>query len=451
MEDIKFLDQVKEKGNFWFMEIINQEIYDKLLDAERIARIDFKTCGIRAIRGGLECIIRYMLEDARLKKVDTKGMKLSEKINLLREESILPSIGIVKADFEDGRSGEIDYYDFLRRFGNACSHEEVRSYDIKVDYLQVYKCLKGLHLLVKKYYQKRISKDTPDFMPNYMPIGDYFIQEAYVPKDTLRSRCIVEFLAYSLDARDNKAFYAILRLYNKEELNENFILRNNDTFLEASKASITSVPEGMTRMEEVISYGDKSSFYMMGYLFNREAQQLTSRVLRDIDLRKRLMMCKRIADCFYNLHNSEVPIYHRMISDEAIFLCDFGREWVPYVIKFDFAKIEIEGGGTVVDAALNAKNRLQAIQQIKYLSPEWANIDDTTRADWSKIDIYSLGILFSDILMGKISDTAVEVENLLDEDLPEEVVILIDGMRSDIPGERYNIGEVKEILTEVVG
>lgn len=450
MSDIRFMDEIRNKGNFWFLENIHKELYENLLDAERVARVDFKTAGILS-RNALEAIISNIIREHKLDGKIPPKMKLYEKINALREESIFPRIGQARADYENGNYQTIDYYDFIRGVGNAAAHHERGPWDIKVGFDEVHRSLKGLHLMMKKYYEKRISKDTPNFMVDYMPIDKYFIQEAYIPDDTLRSRCIIEFKAFTQDSKGDKAFHVILRLYNKADLNENFILRNNKTFLEASKLSISSVPEGMTRMREIIPYKDnKSSYYLIAYEFNREPKELTGKLLKDIDFGKRVKICKRIVDSFYNLHMSEVPIYHRMISDEGIYISDFGREWVPYIVKFDFAKIELEGGGTVFDSALNARDRLQALKQIKYLSPEWKSIKDTESADWEKVDIYSLGILLSDILFGNIGTSPVDVERLEDLDVSEELLDLIDNMRADDPRLREDISRAKKVFSEEV-
>lgn len=398
------------------------------------------------------------------------GCSLFEKIKLLRDETflrgtgylssdedlkdkpILPSIGIVKMTNEGGSSYEIDYYDFLKRFGNACSHAGENPTNVRVDYEHVYKCLKGYHLFLRKYYSKRISKDTPDFIEEFMPIDEYYIEESYVPRDTFRSKCIREYFSYTLDSKGSKAFYAILRLYNKEDLNEEFILRNTDAFVEASKMSISSVPEGMTGMRELIPYNNKeSTFYIIAYRFNRKPEKLRESLLKNMELDKRVMICKRIADCFYNLHRSDVPIYHRMLTDESLYLCDFGQRWEPYIIKFDFAKIVFEDDlRTVIQQAISAKDRLQDLKQIKYLAPEWANIQGTSNTDWDKIDIYSMGILFADILGAKIGVRATDIEELEELDVSDELLDLIDYMGADSPEFRPDIKEVLSVLTEEV-
>lgn len=191
MEDIRFIEDIKLRGNFWFLHNINKELYEQLSSAERIARINFRECG-SLTRDILETMVGYFIRDYNLGSKIPSNIPLFEKIKYLRDETflreagyldpdenledkpIMPIIGIVKVTYENGHSNEIDYYDFLRRFGNACSHVGANPTNVKVDYSHVYKCLKGYHLFLRKYYSKRISKDTPDFMEEFMPIDEYY-------------------------------------------------------------------------------------------------------------------------------------------------------------------------------------------------------------------------------------------------------------------------------------
>lgn len=452
MDNIKFMDEVKSKGNFWFMYNINKEIYEILASAERLARINFRECG-SLTRDALETIITYIIKDQNLEKRIPSNMTLFEQIDYLTAESLIPVMGTVKANYENGKSGEVGFYDFFRRLGNAASHANVRPQDVKVNYKHVCKALKGYHTFLIRYYNKRVSKYTPKFMEDFMPIGEYFIEKAYIPTDTDQSKCVKEFVGHTLDVEGNQVFHAILRLYNKDNPDERFMLRNTDTFVEASKVSISSVPEGMTRMRELVTQHDnKSSFYILAYIFNRKPERLTEKLLQSMDFKKRVKICKRIADCFYNLHKLEAPIYHRLLSDESIYVCDFGREWVPYVIKFDFAKIESGTRGTV---SMNVGDAIKMLKEIKYLAPECIVMDtqeaETLKIDWEKVDIYALSILFGDILMAQSKPVAIAIDKLEDiDEISDDMLDLLHEMRKDSPKERPDIEMVLLVLNEEV-
>lgn len=460
-------EKIIEKGNFWFLEKVNIELYNQLLSAESKARLDFKGAG-RDCRDALELIINYIIKDSGLDKAIKPDSELYKKIYFLRDEAslkkagylsqnqslkdknILPDLGKVKYLQINSLNDENDYYYFMRRLGNSSSHMNIEKDYPKVNYENIIKALKGFHILCKRYFSNRISKDIPVFNEGLMHIGKYHIYDSYVPNDSIRSKCIRELLGYMNDSSGNKAFYAVLRLYKKTDMDEKFLMRNSDTYAEASKYSYSSVPEGMIRTEELTEYSSEaSSFYIIAYIFNREPIQLGNRILKEMDLGKRVKLCKRIADCFLNLHQLETPIYHRMLSYESIYVCDYKKEWIPFVIKFDFAKINTGSNkGTVINDAIKAKNYLQEFKLLKYLAPEWGNAGGGENINWGKVDLYALGMLFSDILNGALGPSEVEIEHLKELGLSEYLLKLLDSLRADMPSKRVDIDEVQFILEE---
>lgn len=454
-------------GNFEFIKEYNPKVYKKLNSAEKKARINFRDSG-KDIRDALEGFVKTVIERYDLSRTFPKNSDLNDKIKGLRDEEflrkagylkkgerledkpILPNLGQVTYKLVKGVEEKGDYYDFIRRFGNACAHPEVKPENVKISYANVIQSLKGFHTLFRNYYKARLSNNMPQFDENLMPIGEYHVYHSYEPMDKLRSKCDREFLAYTLDSEGEKEFYAVIRLYNKSDLQTYFLQRNHKCFAEASKLSISSVPEGMTKMRVLTPIdSQETTFYVVSYVFNREPFELSDSILAGMTLKQRIKLCCRIANCMYNLHNLEVHIEHRMLNYESIFVCKFKDEWIPYVIKFDFAKIESQTvKQTVLLNAVDAKERIKENKIAKYLPPEWLNMQSPEKLNWAKVDIYSLGILFSDILYGKISEFPVSTERLEEFDLSEEILDLLDCMRADAPDDRYDISFVKEMLDD---
>ncbi len=454
------------QGNFEFMKIISPDLWEELYQVERRARLNISDSGQHS-RKALELIVQILCTDHGLTSY-SRSMNLGEKLSLLQSEwqlreagylaeeekladkPICPELGMVQVRYENGDVRNKDYYTFLREFGNACSHTEARPYAPAICYDNVVKCLKGCHQLLRKYYRKRIALDTPVFDEYKMPIDKYDIYDSAVPGDSNRSHCEREFYGYILDSAGEKNFYAILRLYNKAHVTDYFLQRNHKCFSVASKASISSVPQGMTKMYELTPVNSKhTGFYIICYEFNREPFALSDAILKKMTAKQRIRMCSRIADCIYELHTSETPIEHRMLTYESIYTCQVRDEWVPYVIKFDFAKIESPSVmRTVIDNAMKAKDRMKENRINKYLPPEWAVITDIKKVDWRKVDIYSLGILFSDILYGRIHEVPVPLEELEEQGVSDVLLDLLDLMRAEDPASRFAIDDVKEILNE---
>lgn len=439
-------------GNFAFIEKINPNLYNKLYDAEKTARTDFEASG-HNVRKALEIIVGDII-DQQFREVKSKRLDLRNKIEFLQKNKALPDLGTVKFKYENGKTGKTDGYAFMRRYGNACSHQNNDTVPLKICYDNTINCLKKFHSLLCRYYEKDIAEEIPEKRPvfdeNSMPIEEYHVYKSYVPNDKVRSKCEREFLAYIENSEGEKDFYAVLRLYRKADIGDHFLRRNHQCFAEASKESVISVPEGMTKMREVAPiHSNKSTFYIISYIFNREPHELSEKVLKEMPLDQRIKLCSRIAGCMYNLHTSEVPIEHRMLNYECIFVCRFKDEWIPYMIKFDFAKIESQSiKRTVFENAVNAKGKLKDRRLAKYLPPEWEVMTEFDDVDWAKVDIYSLGILFSDILAGEIGETPVSLDELEELGISEKILELLDLMRADDPKARFSIHEVKEIFKD---
>lgn len=69
----------------------------------------------------------------------------------------------------------------------------------------------------------------------------------------------------------------------------------------------------------------------------------------------------------------------------------------------------------------------------------WETLGNPAEINWTKVDIYSLGVLFSDILMGEIRETPVHIDDLEDMGLSDELLDLLDLMRADDPESRFGI------------
>ena len=443
-------------SNFNFLHGVNEPLFKSIFKAERLARTNFRECG-HITREAYEIFINAVLKKAKL--ADKVAGDLSLKIKSLRNPKelkaagylsagqtlskniILPDLGTVDYTNNMGKRVNEDYYDFLRKFGNACSHSKSELSDPKETFENVEKCLQGFHLLFSQYYEK--GKKAGTFNAGKMPIGEYYITKSYVPDDKNRSKCKREYLGYIL--RENKgdqrhsenqyiSYHAILRQYNKEDVDSNFLLRNSDVFLEASRSAIYGAPPGMTDFRTVVGLDNpESSFYITAHLFWHEPQPLYQHLLAGTSLKQRLELCSALASCFYNLHNADEPIYHRLLTYESIVVCKFNNRLIPYVIKFDYGKLTSAKSKPYTTVFIQAQQAEASIQKgkslTKYLAPEWKDISADKKVDWEKIDIYSLGVLFSDILVGRFDSALVTknkltIRNRLSDDLLDELSLM---------------------------
>ena len=457
---------MSDEGNFTFLRNTNNELFKIMRAAEQMARTNFKVSGNNT-RLALEAFIRSVSHKDNLDKdISFKGLDLSGKIKALRSETylrekgllketetihdhpILPDLGVVSFRYARGAVATEDYYSFLRKFGNTCHHEDRHYNDVELSYKNVLLALKGYHQLFKKYYRKQISKEVGGFEEDWMPIEDYIISSSKVPNDAERTLCKREFNGYQVDANGNPTFYAILRLYEKKESNKTFLIRNQSCFVNASRESI-NVPEGMSVLREITPYNsDHTSFYIIGYLFNQEPEPLTAKLIKELSMQERIRMCSRLIGTIDYLHNMSTPIYHRMLTYECVYVCKIAQEWVPYIVKFDYAKLTSGTEGTVFADVHKAKVRLKENRLSKYQAPEFERLGDTATAEqWAAADIYSLGMLLSDILHGDFGVFPVTYEELEDDGVPDHLIDILENMRSGDPAQRDNIEYAKVFFT----
>ena len=453
--DIKYKEQISDKGNFWFIENIDQELYEFLSTAEKKARIDYLVTG-NMLRKSIEHIVGKILESEGLDTQIDANAPLKTQLRLLKERSLLPSLPKVKYMNCENKLTTSNWDVFIRYFGNTISHINQKPFYPRLDDTNAVMAVRIMYDFVRLYYKYIIPPGLPGFQENLMPIADYHITNAYKPKDADRTGCVREFEAYLKNSAGKEAFHAIIRMYRREDLDSNFITRNNDVFIEASKVSLTCVPDGMTRIEEV-SKEDNTTHYIISYIFNRKPYPLTNEILQSADLKSRLQLALRIAESINKLHNSMVPIYHRALSYESIYVDKFMGQLIPYIIKFDFAKIKTGYLGTVIANAMQAKELIKEQRVLKYVAPEWAQAklsDNHKDIDWAKVDIYSLGVLIYDISTGRFAKNRIgetELELLEDEfGFSADFVDMLELCLSDDPSWRPDIDRICNVLREEI-
>lgn len=457
-------------GNFDFLADIDKDLYSKAHEMESVARTDFRTSG-HLCREVMEQMVtstlsklgiaNKTLENSSLnrEKAPMNKMALGRKYKVLCDLNALQSLdpSIEKAPFPalesityilaNGTKCTTGGYEFLRKLGNTCSHSSGNSADIELNYNAVLTGIRFAHKVASTLYQ---TGDTPirPFDESLMPILNYHITKSYTPDDSARSKCIREFVAELREGDGKKKRYAILRMYDKSSaIKRTFMIRNQTSFSEASSVSIDSVPEGMSLLRELTPMNSASTnFYIIAYIFNKEPFPLAEKLSEIKDLSTKMRMCARLARCVENLHNSEIPICCRLLNYESVYVSEF-REWVPYIIKFDYSKIDDKSApaATVYKNAKSASQEAKTQQKLaKYIPYEWDQLDQGADMEaWKKVDVYSLGVLMADILDGKISERPTDLEALLSKGIPEETLEMIDLMISEDPDCRPDIDEVE--------
>ena len=469
------MNKMDDFSNFNFLlHLQKKELFEHLKNAESLARINFKECG-GEIRSALEGFIGLVFKKNKVNEKDIPN-SLDEQIDYLRDRQLLPKKleqSKYKATYvkKSGGKGMADYYTLLRWMGNVSSHKKTKKYYPKLIFSNLSLCLKCFHVLLTEYYQdqirnKKIKKMS--FNENRMPVGKYFIDKAYIPKDKERSQCELEFLGHFYDSRERKK-YAIIRQYDKTKVEHNFLLRNYDVFIEASDEDEYGILKGFARFVTVAGNDDNaSSFYIYAQEFNAvEPKPLNNELLQKLSLEQRVQLCLKIAECFSELHNFSTPIYHRLLTHDSIVICESKGKVIPYVSKFDFGKLTLVDRKTLMISKMSfddligtiSKNAFKARKAIledmvlqKYISKEWKLCPEEKTIDWEKSDDYSLGVLFGCIIVGDVNTKVFPGKELseMKEDnvIPESIIKVIGDMASDNIKGRCSIDKALSVFQE---
>lgn len=447
-------DELK-RGNFAFVEEIFSDIYIKLSCAERLAYIDCQKAGMQ-LREALETWLGYLVEENGL-KLSEERTSLNEKRKLLKQFNKLPQLNDYKYIAVNGEKKNLNGYLVWQKFGNQCAHPEKTVDDPDITYENTELVLRIAHKVFRLEYARKKGKKEAEkiaqFDPYIMPIGDNYIIKSYAPLDKPVSNCIREFetCAYNETGRVSK--YGIIRVFRKRDMDEKLLqLRDQEAFSEAeAEAGIQF--DGNVQVDVLSKMGaDNSDFYVLIYKFSQKPVHLSDGILTELSIGERVEMCCQISKIISSFHNLSTPIYHRNLSFDSVYVCkNKSGKYEPSVIKLDCAKIASEDFGTVIANVQNMQMMIQQQKFLKYTAPEvrmmMQNCD--LKVDWEKADIYSLGVLFADIMNGQIDANIVPAIKLQRTGVKVELVQLIDKMKNPNAALRPSAEIINQLLNEM--
>ncbi len=480
------MSEVINRGNFEFVRTFDPELCSLLERFESSMRTDGVASGT-AMRQALEKLADGLIRENRytvLPGIRGGAPDLADKLRYVADEGKLykfdPELLIhgFRRNDRTVQTQAVQWYDFVRGLGNSCIHEGAKAEYPIVSYENLLEAARLFHGVMCREYDrkkaagKRKGAAAPAPFDEFkMPIDGRYVMDSHEPADRNFSHCIREFLTCSLNGSGQILSYSIVRVYRRREMDSRLIaLRDSDAFTEAAP-SVGNLFNGGVRMEEISGYGNENSeFYIIGWSFNGKPEPLTDDTLARMDLGAREKLCADLADILMQLHSA--GIYHRNLSCDSVCISENRQgKRIPCIIKMDCAKIVSEDFKTVI---ANVKKRQQIAQEeslLKYRDPlmEIALEDSPDSTDvkvWENADVYSLGVLFGDILYGQVSGREVKeggelksaeekklVENpqTLTERKWSERLRLLTELQSSMlesmnPGERPSAAEIAEML-----
>lgn len=430
----------ENKSNFTFVREIYPELYSDLLYAESHAYLDIIDSGNK-LRKVLETLAINLVKeyDVSIQNQNSKGPSLADRVYALNKANKLSD---KKYSFVqiDGKKNKHYGFWIWRQFGNVCHHspDEWESWQPKPTFSNLIVVFNVAHSFFKSEYARKLGKmkadDIRNFNKDIMPVGDHYVLRSAVPMDSSVTNCVREIETISYTESGRIAKYGIVRIFAKSNIDEKILtLRDTEAFNEAeSEAGIQF--DGNVQVEVLSKMtSENSEFYVIIYKFSQEPNRLTDQFLAGLTVRERVDLCHRICRIIYHFHHLSTPIYHRNISFDCVYVCKNKLgEYEPSIIKLDCAKIDSKEFGTTISKLQDVREKIKQNQYLKYASPE-VNInlhnDGAVAIDWEKADIYSLGVLFSDILSGQINNNIVRSTKLQRQIMNMPLIQLIDKMR----------------------
>lgn len=395
-----------------------QELFEFLYKLESDVKINPYRIG-NGIRQVLEILCAMKIESDEIKENVKKANKnripdLNSMLNILRKTTVtcdgktihlgikpLPSQKLIEKHIDfDQKTEESDkkkylFVDnFLRQIGNEYSHNS--NPFVEPVFLKTYKnvllAMRSLHKYLWEYFGNDLRK-LPEFREDIMPIGNYEIVETKTPNDSTQGYCLKEYTAKRHeDYQNDRVGFSVIRQYRRvKEEKQEFLKRASDVYMAGDNC-------GPLLKQVSILSNENSQYYIVAYDFRVEARPINAEFLQKLPLKEKIQLCLSYAEILKAFHANVPKIFHRMLTSNCAYYADErarGRGITTAIIKFEFAKIT-EGAGATILPYVNERLERLSNEERRFLPEKMSN------RTGDEIDIYSLGVLFCDILMGQI-------------------------------------------------
>ena len=310
-------------------------------------------------------------------------------------------------------------------------------------------CFGKLNTVLRFYYGEK----STNYSSHAMKLGDYDIYAYAATKDSGGTRYLEEFHGIK---QGKKNEYAIIRKYDKEKMDKNFIQRNIST-LELINDNMSNSIKGVSKVKDLNKIdSEDDEFYYIAYTFSKEPMALNQQMLDKIkSSAEKVNICTTLSEAISKLHDLEEPIYHRMINPGSIIVCDYGLKegYVPYLIGFDFSKFDKQSEyATVIDVYNKEVERQNENNEdnFKYICPNDLHVN--SNSNFGQRDIYALGVLFIRILTGELKQKKDEIDllNEIEKQYSPELADLLERMISEAAMERPDANTVYSVFKEAL-
>ena len=411
---------IEIKDNFAYLKDHNMRLYNEIKTVESgCIKNHFTTA--EALRGPLDIFLNTVIKESGLEGGCVKEYNSNSNNKAKNIEGVSPAIKInfitvEKLLTKNTKSKIIRDLNTVRRMANLGAHKESiansewksfrveKNIDSEVKYVINGKVLKDCFGYLNNVFRLYYGEKNAGYNRDTMKLDDYDIYDYAVNEDDGNTRYLEEFHGIK---QGKKNEYAIIRKYDKEKMDKNFIQRNIST-LELINDNMSNSIKGVSKVKDLNKIdSEDDEFYYIAYTFSKEPMALNQQMLDKIkSSAEKVNICTTLSEAISKLHDLEEPIYHRMINPGSIIVCDYGLKegYVPYLIGFDFSKFDKQSEyATVIDVYNKEVERQNENNEdnFKYICPNDLHVN--SNSNFGQRDIYALGMLFIRILTGNLN------------------------------------------------
>lgn len=460
---------IEIKDNFAYLKDHNMRLYNEIKTVESgCIKNHFTTA--EALRGPLDIFLNTVIKESGLEGGCVKEYNSNSNNKAKNIEGVSPAIKInfitvEKLLTKNTKSKIIRDLNTVRRMANLGAHKESiansewksfrveKNIDGEVKYVINGKVLKDCFGYLNNVFRLYYGEKNAGYNRDTMKLDDYDIYDYAVNEDDGNTRYLEEFHGIK---QGKKNEYAIIRKYDKEKMDKNFIQRNIST-LELINDNMSNSIKGVSKVKDLNKIdSEDDEFYYIAYTFSKEPMALNQQMLDKIkSSAEKVNICTTLSEAISKLHDLEEPIYHRMINPGSIIVCDYGLKegYVPYLIGFDFSKFDKQSEyATVIDVYNKEVERQNENNEdnFKYICPNDLHVN--SNSNFGQRDIYALGMLFIRILTGNLNPEKNEIKLLdeIEEQYSAKLADLLERMISEAAMERPDANTVYSVFKEAL-
>ena len=460
---------IEIKDNFAYLKDHNMRLYNEIKTVESgCIKNHFTTA--EALRGPLDIFLNTVIKESGLEGGCVKEYNSNSNNKAKNIEGVSPAIKInfitvEKLLTKNTKSKIIRDLNTVRRMANLGAHKESiansewksfrveKNIDSEVKYVINGKVLKDCFGYLNNVFRLYYGEKNAGYNRDTMKLDDYDIYDYAVNEDDGNTRYLEEFHGIK---QGKKNEYAIIRKYDKEKMDKNFIQRNIST-LELINDNMSNSIKGVSKVKDLNKIdSEDDEFYYIAYTFSKEPMALNQQMLDKIkSSAEKVNICTTLSEAISKLHDLEEPIYHRMINPGSIIVCDYGLKegYVPYLIGFDFSKFDKQSEyATVIDVYNKEVERQNENNEdnFKYICPNDLHVN--SNSNFGQRDIYALGMLFIRILTGNLNPEKNEIKLLdeIEEQYSAKLADLLERMISEAAMERPDANTVYSVFKEAL-